>query len=62
VPIKVTESVTKVMYLLQHFCFINIYSYTDSACGISITFSVILCPAIGQTSPEFQRYCNFYQI
>jgi hypothetical protein len=30
--------VRKVRYLLQHFCFINVYSYTDSACGISITF------------------------
>ena len=41
VPFKLTEIVRKVRYLLQHFCFINIYSYTVSACGLSITFSII---------------------
>ena len=41
VPFKLTEIARKVRYLLQHFCFINIfYSYTVSACGVSITFSI----------------------
>jgi len=41
VPFKLTEITRKVRYLLQHFCFINIYSYTVSARRVSITFSII---------------------
>jgi len=41
VPFKLSETATKLRYLLQHFCFINMYSYTVSARGVSITFSII---------------------